>query len=1098
MPVAKSCLLPDPTTERLEDIGLDPNAKTVIEQRIDTLAKLLNSTQAGLDQKQAVAATQARAVVLDNMRQAGELSRATAINPNVGRSLQHKMARDLAVSKQALGLGDAYTTSGWVRESFMNAQRLWRGGLNKALRELAVARRMADAQKTLTQLLKQHSIPRQAREYIMMQSQELGWVNDLIDQGGINAVGRNILTQKVLSFVEELGTKYNLPPEVVEQVMQIGTIPSGIYRQVGEVMRTAGMEVGDEDLLLYFNRGLSEEAKARINWRWDDEHQGSFTWDNGQRGDIGNVLARSRLTHEFAAEDEVLLDYAFRNYGTKHHGSSTWLYDQVRDGAGIGDILDERRVLNQTFLRVLGQEPELIDTLVDMGVMSKIPITSAEFFEAMQRSYKMPFNRLDQVFHHDWNAGWMMYERQLERMAQESGIVHKLMAEALNGNWGIPQATVLADPATYKGFVPLVGGNTSVIPESLLPPGGADNPLIRTTYVHPVVADMARASLELQNSPVALGAFGRIMMEVNRRFRSLALTTIEYLPRQVWNSLISLTAGGGNLLRYGQYFTTRMLSIVGNRPVSEFLDNTKAVFNTGNGMLTERELWNYLEDIGYINRWEPMTGDPTRGAAFSPWNPISVAATLQDEGMMRTLNIAGIQIGSALDRAAYPMRLLNQVADDAGRFGAIVSSMRRDTKGFYLDQLGRVPTGGYRTFGTAEEAVAHWRNYFFYYDDQSKLDRALSAFVVPFWGFHSKNLPAAVRHAVRHPSRYVAFQRVYALTNAPVADDDRLNESTIPSWMMETNPIFFQLPNGQFFAIPTNSLDPLAAAYGTVELAGDEALRALGIWEKVQTQATGDRLDSLPWNTSRSNRAVDAAIETTYSSWRALASTIRGVDTFNRPLYGSGTTDTFLGYEMPRITRVWLEALLPILGTINRYNPWGVFGEAPNRDPFTGETTIGRGSRMPFSNAVPRSDSDSWSRNNPFATTGMQAAGLRIYPVDWALNAGYTYDDLRRNVRDGQRFVQKLEGDLLRHEPGSANRRQVEERIRQATILVETTRTDLNRLEDWARTHDLNVLDAAGYLAEHNIKIGDLPDASQQLNPQRVSGTGRNERDSGN
>jgi hypothetical protein len=286
---------------------------------------------------------------------------------------------------------------------------------------------------------------------------------------------------------------------------------------------------------------------------------------------------------------------------------------------------------------------------------------------------------------------------------------------------------------------------------------------------------------------------------------------------------------------------------------------------------------------------------------------------------------------------------------------------------------------------------------------------------------------------------------------------------------MQQTSIYFRTPRG-YFAVPMGSLDPISSGLQWVTDPASAALEHMGIFPNASPKATGDRLRSNPTNT---DNAVMNMLDNTYPVFKAIAHQVANQDNFGRPLDEGARVTTFLGYRMAPSMRMWLETLVPSLGTLNRVNPGNRFGTPLSRDPQTGEWSPGTPSQMPFSGGAPRSDRDNFQTNNPY--TWASTAGVKVYPVDVYLNAGYSYDELRRTVLDTKRFQRSLEDGLLQLEPGSDVYHQQEFKIQETQRLVDATVNDMNNLEDWARVHGFNVRQAVDKLSESNRRIGDLP-----------------------
>jgi hypothetical protein len=816
-------------------------------------------------------------------------------------------------------------------------------------------------------------------------------------------------------------------------------------------------------------------------------NQGNVTFDNGDIAPITDVLNKSRLTHEYTVEDEVLLDYVLRHVSSQKYGSPVALYEQATgvSGAGIADVLDSHQSLLRSFLDVA---PDTLDSLVDSGLLSKLPLPATDIVRELGRVYDFPFEGLREVFAVDWDKGMEIYSSNLERLAHKSGYVNQLVKNSIDGNWGVPRSVVISDTTgRYTGFVPLVSYDAAVpgvLPSTLLSQMGLSATrqremglMLEHTYVHPTVAKLARSSLQLQISPEALGTAGRFFHQINTSFSGLAVATLEYVQRQFWNTIAAQHAGEGNILSVPKYATIMMLAQARGVPIQSMLDDSRQLYKLQDGTrLSERGLWNYLADSGFLSKEEPLTGELLNPGGYHNWNPLAVSRNLrwmsntvhQHNGWLKLLEELGVGASAAIDQVTYPIKWANNWLDNAGRF-AMITSIASERG------LGDIPRAilsqSIKKTDTVEDAVQHAGNFYFQYDDITQTDSFVSRFLIPFWGFHAKNIPASVRFVMRHPTRFMAYQRLYALANRPVANDQdgMLTEGTTPGWLMQQTSIYFRTPRG-YFAVPMGSLDPISSGLQWVTDPASATLEHMGIFPNASPKATGDRLRSNPTNT---DNAIMNMLDNTYPVFKAIAHQVANQDNFGRPLDEGARVTTFLGYRMAPSMRMWLETLVPSLGTLNRVNPGNRFGTPLNRDPQTGEWSPGTPSQMPLSGGAPRSDRDNFQTNNPY--TWASAAGVKVYPVDVYLNAGYSYDELRRTVLDTKRFQRSLEDGLLQLEPGSDVYHQQEFKIQETQRLLDATVNDMNNLEDWARVHGFNVRQAVDKLSESNRRIGDLP-----------------------
>lgn len=1096
-----NCPMPDENT--LRDLNMDPAEAPDINARLEVLNQILKAGHSGSSMARNVQGNVIRGAIIDNMQRVSGLVRSVQLSPQRGKGLQAILARDAAIVHNFGGLGKGYSEAGWVRSSLNQIQQLYRGEFNKSLRLAAVSDNVADAMASLKKILRKYSIRGADVDYIATQAHDLAWFPHIAQSTYQGQLGQQALELKIRRFVDELQSRFHLSQQDAANVMRQGERVVDAYLNVGKIAESFNMNVRNTDVMGIIPRLLSDEAKMRFDWKIEDLTKGSIQYNNGAKSDVMHAALISRMSNDFQVEDEVVLDYILRSISLRDYHDPLQLY-RAAGADSISGLLNDSGKLTQAFLDVLQRSPETIEALVDNAIVSKIPLTAPELVERLRDVFQFPFKNLNEVFAVDWNEGMRIYRRQLDKIAEESGYVHLIVKNAIDGNWGITTAEKLAEADKYRDFVPLMGRGAGVpgaIPEeyfsrfnmgkgvvremSALPDPYHKLAMLENVWVHPTVADMIGATLELQTSPHSLGIFARVIKELTTRFRSLALATVEYIPRQIWNGFVALAAGGGDILAMPTYLTKILLSQLSGKDMSHFLDNKKIIGKLADGTdVTELDVWHRAQELGFISEFEPMTGDRVNPNGYHPWKgPASAirsyAATMQ-LGIGRVAEQALGDVGSMIDKATYPIRWSNNWVDNAGRFSGLISSIKDYTpytpSHFIRDVRRSITRGSAQTFPNVEAAVEHWKGYFYDYTDRSVHDRRLSSYLIPFWSFHSKNIPAVVRHVIHHPTRYVAFQRLHAVANSPVANDDRLNEGTVQPWLWHTAPIFFRIPGGRhdgrdaFYAVPTTSLDPYATVVESAKDAGKAVLKMFGVRTKAPTQ---ERLEGLPWSDSTTNNLLARLLENTYPLYQAAIQTATNRDEFGNILDRQDKEHSFLGYSMPRWASTMLNALLPITGTINRYNPRNAFGTPTVYDPYTGQYTRGEGSRMPFSGAAPRTDKDSFNVDNPYRW--LQFTGVKVYPVDIALNAGMTHDQISIMIAEGKKHVQRSKRELLKMEEGAARTRR-EDQIAEAQWLIEQLQYDLRNFRAWAYSHGFNVQKAQTVLKQRNLRIGDLPD----------------------
>lgn len=1070
----KSCGIPEITETELERLQVDPNKKTELQQRIDNLQAVLKAGQAGVSNPRRLD-TQAIAVINNrNIRRVGESIRTMAFKPEQANAFQRFLTRELGVVHQYLGISDEFSSMGWARESINRIRRVWSGGISQQFRTIGAVQYAHKHYGEVVRLLRSKGLRTDQIDRITTDLVEKMFYP--IIRGSQNLPPRTlaVLDKKYGMFWDDLINKYGLSPAEANHLLEVGEKMAGIQHRIAVMAEDAGI-AGSDDLWNAYPRILSDAAERRVNWRHVDRN--TVGWNTGESEPVTELLLKSRTADKFVVEDEALLDLVLRQLGSEDTGNPRHYFELagLEPDSGVADLLDSDHALPLVISAALkNRHSEVVGRLIDTGLLGKLPLSTAETFEALRDTLKFPFDNLREVFAVDWETGMRVQREQLEMLAKKSGFVNLMVSEAISGNWGVSAATRNANPSQYGSWVPL---REAIDPRILNTSFQSFNPMVGNLYVHPMIADLSRSMQAVQMSPQAMGVFGRILNSMGTTFKSMALASVEYLPRQVWQTLISLGAAGGNIamlpvniVRFGLY------QLLGdNHPelAAKLFNNTRKRYRLSNGqLLTELELVRYLQDSGYLSRFEPLTGDAVNPQGYHSFNIQAqlkyLAHTFRTESPLRGLQET-IEIGSQyLNKLTYPIAWSNNWMNNAGAFTA-VESLTRIRNGSIPEHIlhtgGRLPTMRFGTYGTVEEAVQHASKYFFFYDDTTAINRDIGRFVIPFWGFSSRNIPSVVRYAVRHPSRFYAWQRAYALANRPVQDDEWLNEGSVDEWMLHANPIWFKTPDG-YFAIPMESIDPLNSAVNWIKEPLEAVSNHFGLWSQHSVQTTRSRLEQQPWSESHTNSALTSLLEKSYPHWRLLAAEVTGRHSLGFPLQEGETVDEFLGIRVSPRTRLWLETLMPVLSTLNRYNPGNVFGTPPQYNVQDGQWTLGE----PSFAGVPRSSRDRFQTDNPYRN--LQFIGVKVYPVDVYMNAGLTFDQLQFSVREGNRMIEGMRSDLARLPEGLRAQRETE--IAQVEYIVNQTREDLRKFEAFMRREGLNPYQAYDKLRSSNIRVGDL------------------------
>jgi hypothetical protein len=1070
----------------------------------------------------------------DHMVRIGESSKAAILSPDLGRNMESWASARLGIVYRQFGLGKEYTEAGWARQSLMQSQRDGAGFLNKALREQRMHEQITDNSRQLDKIFRENGIKEPAqRAYIATLSAEYGAIPYLENVGGIGRVSRMVNQQKADAFRREL-LDMGIPVADVDKIFQLGADVHRVYNSTAIIAKQAGVNIGDATRagIGFVPRIFSQEALKRINWRHKDLVEGTVEWIDGTSDSVGSILTKSRKTFNTVVENELLLDYVIRNESVRSYdGNPLAIYEKIAGaGALLGDVLEDHRFTNTLLSSELGEQT--IIALIDNGILGRVPMNSDEVRKFVTSKFNMPFKGLEELMVTDWAKGYESYTRQLEGLARESNYMGNIVSNVTTGKWGVPGDAVRENPEKYKGFVPLIGrvDAPGALSQAQLDKffldkttrqGIPSGKLMEDSYVHPIVAELIQAITKAQTDPITLSTFGSMLKTQGRLWRGMALATIDFVPRQFAATFFMTFAGGGNLMslpeiatRLTAYTTATMLpnNFPGKLSIREaaekFFDNTRRIYT--DEKLTMLEMWYKAIDSGFINDIDPQLGMSRSGTSYNTasFHPLDIRRNLRyaqnvlnEGGIGRLIQEGGGVMDRAIQNMLIPIMTGNNLADITGRFNGLLSTTKRygDTDPWHnplhvvedgVYGAGHLVSGVQKYHNTFDDAVEHWQNYFYMYDDATRANDALNQFVLPFWSFASKNIPATFRHVANHPSRYATFARIYAMLNSDAVQSQDLNESSVPSWQLQSEPVFIKIKGGRsdgkdaWMAMPLRSVDPYTSVLNDAKGLTQQILKMFGVWgDYTRPGTTGEILDEAPWSQDQNQYIWDAVHGKTYPLLRAVMSEAAHRDLtsdYKKPLDGQDNRpNSFLGYSMSPRTEMWLRTFFPILSTINNENPGNIFGKADYRNPYTGAVRQGFDSRMPGASGTPRTDRNPNANVDEFPILSrnnvLRLVGLKLYPVDEAAQVGTTLIEMYSSLKEGKAWLQAGYKGLAKLDEGTDAYNTQKQKLDNAALFFYQVAADRRRLMEYAAKNGMTPDRALTQLQSQGRKVGDLP-----------------------
>jgi hypothetical protein len=195
-------------------------------------------------------------------------------------------------------------------------------------------------------------------------------------------------------------------------------------------------------------------------------------------------------------------------------------------------------------------DSRIVETLVDSGILSKVPMSSYEFTEYFTQKFKLPFTRPSQVINMNFDELWLDTANKLKSAVSTSAVLTKLVrGDGERAGWLIGGDRFRQDVVQYKGYIQL-GSNSSIV--ELLKNIGLGDVASEITdmYIHPVVYRQLEATIRMSTSPAELAQIGSFW----HGFRStwsksmFIMNPTRYVVNNTLDPLINSKANGGDLL----------------------------------------------------------------------------------------------------------------------------------------------------------------------------------------------------------------------------------------------------------------------------------------------------------------------------------------------------------------------------------------------------------------------------------------------------------------------------------------------------------------------------------------------------------------------
>ena len=694
-----------------------------------------------------------------------------------------------------------------------------------------------------------------------------------------------------------------------------------------------------------------------------------------------------------------------------------------------------------------------LDALVDSGVLGKLPMQNETLYKYMVKRYKLPYKGIDELMVTDPRLAYRVITDQLKTLMGKSAMSQAMFANAIETGWGVSAASKNAQPELYGKYV-------KFSPEVYKNYGIGNIPGAEDIYINPMVANMYTGILEVATDPAQLSTLASVWQYTNRMFKKQTLATTGFVGRQVYQLFISSAMSGTNLANIipamADYLKYKKLGF-------EALDNTKKVY--GGGQFTERELMAELVKRGAISTpTAPIVGEIAKKSSemFNALDPRNTAraigywgTVIQGRGILPVIRNGSLR----WDAVQYGAELAERMTDEgAGYLMSVGSELEQMAKLAHyrsvmrdggLNAIGQFVTAARRVnFTDIDEAVTHAADYFFDYSNTGLGDKLMSKNFIPFWTYMSRNAPAVVRHVLRNPTQYMAYQRINSLMNQDVREaGEEAPAGGFQDYQQGQGNIYSKHPSGdpnKFVHVPFTSFDPIADALNSFEDGANGLGQMFGLFPgsyNEDLKQVSPKNDTIPF--------VDGLVTGGYGSIKALyAIATRKEPRTGKSLVNDDTEQTsFVGIPIPGrhapLVKFLIESVVPSVSNLNKANPLERFGVKEQKD---GRGNITRAAKPSWTGAA-RSDSDASNdelSGNPLVLA-LRLTGVTVNSVDTVKGMGFTEDKLRQAVADMKTYSKKLEKALKEMEPDNPRRKELADTI--ITTQALAAEIELGRLD---------------------------------------------------
>lgn len=305
----------------------------------------------------------------------------------------------------------------------------------------------------------------------------------------------------------------------------VATSKDGLTALARYAKRSIGNGPGTTSLINDVNTALANKDEAALI-----ALAGAHSSDNG-------LIVEFKKTGEYALFD-------FNKVPDLTDTSGLALVDKLFDPEYAYGLIDFLRDIN------LPQSDYIFRTLLDSGILTKVPMSVNETFEYFVNRYRLPFQHPSQMVNMDFNEIWLDTAHKLKTAIANSLILTKLFDndEAINMGWLVPSEVVNRNPSQYSDYAK-VGADQALV--DLLINLGYESQVreITNMHMHPMVARKLKGIISAYSNPGIVSNLGTWAHNYLGTWTKALLTFVSGPTSYILNNVIdpaiaSFTNGG--------------------------------------------------------------------------------------------------------------------------------------------------------------------------------------------------------------------------------------------------------------------------------------------------------------------------------------------------------------------------------------------------------------------------------------------------------------------------------------------------------------------------------------------------------------------------